>query len=537
MTALWSSSDLIEATGGTMLTAFAASGVSIDTRTLVPGDLFVALQGETGDGHAFVADALAKGAAGAMVHRDVVNIDRVDTNEIYVDRIDIDGVHVDRVDIDQAQHTNAQPEITHISTGRPIAARLLRVDDTLAALTRLGAYGRARFAGRVVAITGSVGKTTTKEMLRRILAAFGPTHAAVASYNNHWGVPLTLARLPPDARFCVAEIGMNHAGEIAPLARLARPHIAVITSIEKAHVGHLGSIAAIAEEKASILRGLQPDGVAVLPLDSPLFSMLRATAEATGDGGMRIATFGVNPAADACLLAAEADADGTNLTVRVNGTEARLRIDAPGRHMAMNALAALAAAASLGADVRNAAEALNGFAPVAGRGARRDIVVANRRGRDGTAPNGTTPNGTTPNGTGPNTPTTGKARLLDESYNGNGASMRAALAVLRLQPGRRRLAVLGDMLELGDEGPAEHLALADAVTEAADLLFACGPLMRALCDAVPERLHAVHAPDSAALAEIVADSVRPGDTILVKGSLGSRMKRVVEALDTPGSGG
>ena len=461
MTQLWSTRDLIEATGGEMTAAFAASGVSIDTRTLASGDLFVALRGETGDGHAFVVDALAKGAAGAMVQRDV--------------------------------------------TG---AARLLRVDDTLAALTRLGAYARARFAGRLVAITGSVGKTTTKEMLRRILAAFGPTHAALASYNNHWGVPLTLARLPPEARFCVAEIGMNHAGEIAPLARLARPHVALITTIEKAHVGHLGSIAAIAAEKASIVCGLEPDGVAVLPLDTPLFSLLRDAFEQTRGEGMRIATFGANPAADACLLAATADADGTDLTVRVNGTEARLRIDAPGRHMAMNALAALAAAASLGADVRKAAEALAGFAPVAGRGARRDIVV--------------------PGGT---------ALLLDESYNGNGASMRAALAVLRLQPARRRLAVLGDMLELGDEGPAEHLTLADAVTEAADLLFACGPLMRGLCDAVPQRLHAVHAADSAALAPIVARAVRPGDAILVKGSLGSRMQRVVAALDTLGSGG
>jgi UDP-N-acetylmuramoyl-tripeptide--D-alanyl-D-alanine ligase len=480
MTPLWSARDLVEATGGAMAVDFAASGVSIDTRTIAPGDLFVALRGETGDGHVFVLDALAKGAAGAMVHHDVA--------------LDIPG-----------------------------AARLLRVDDTLAALTRLGAYARARFTGRLVAITGSVGKTTTKEMLRRILAAFGPTHAAVASYNNHWGVPLTLARLPPDARFCVAEIGMNHAGEIAPLARLARPHVALITTIEKAHVGHLGSIVAIAAEKASILRGLQPDGVAVLPIDNALFPMLRNIVEGMRDDetrgeampheGMRIVTFGANPTADACLLAAESDADGSNLSVRVNGTEARLRIDAPGPHMAMNALAALAGAAALGADVRMAAEALAGFAPGAGRGARREIAV---------------PDAKIPGG---------PALLLDESYNGNGASMRAALAVLRLQPARRRLAVLGDMLELGDEGPAEHLALADAVSGSADLLFACGPLMRCLYDAVPERMRAAHAADSTSLAPLVARAVRPGDAILVKGSLGTRMKRVVEALDTLGRAG
>ena len=475
MTHLWTARDLVEATGGVMTAAFAASGVSIDTRTLAPGDLFVALRGETGDGHDFVAGALAKGAAGAMVHRDVFG-----------------GVAAE------------------VPT-----ARLLRVDDTLAALTRLGAYARARFTGRLVAITGSVGKTTTKEMLRRILAAFGPTHAAVASYNNHWGVPLTLARLPPDARFCVAEIGMNHAGEIAPLARLARPHVAVITTIEKAHVGYLGSIEAIAGEKASILRGLQADGVAVLPLDNALFPLLRDAAETNPSEAARVVTFGVNPAADACLVAAEADADGSALVVRVNGTEARLRIEAPGPHMAMNALAALAAAAALGADVRLAAEALTGFAPVAGRGARRQIAV----------PGGAAPEEAMPGGT---------ALLLDESYNGNGASMRAALAVLRLQPARRRVAVLGDMLELGDEGPAEHLALADAVTEAADLLFACGPLMRRLYGAVPERMRAVHAADSAALAPLVARAVRPGDAILVKGSLGSRMRLVVQALDALG---
>ena len=466
MTQLWSARDLVEATAGVMTAEIAASGVSIDTRTLASGDLFVALRGETADGHDFVAEALAKGAAGAMVHRDLSG--------------------------------DASAEVP--------AGRLLRVDDTLAALTRLGAYARARFTGRLVAITGSVGKTTTKEMLRRVLAAFAPTHAAVASYNNHWGVPLTLARLPPDARFCVAEIGMNHTGEIAPLARLARPHVAVITTVEKAHIGYLGSIAAIAAEKASIMHGLPPDGVAVLPLDNALFSMLRdAAGQRESAGGLRIVTFGANPNADACLLAADTDADGTDLRVRINGTEARLRIDAPGRHMAMNALAALAAATALGADVRMAADALAGFAPVAGRGARRTIAVAG-----------------------------GTALLLDESYNGNGASMRAALEVLRLQPARRRLAVLGDMLELGDEGPAEHLTLAPAVTEAADLLFACGPLMQGLCDAVPERLHAMCAADSAALAPIVARAARPGDAILVKGSLGSRMRLVVQALDALG---
>ncbi len=449
MTALWTAQDLVEATGGVQRRHFDATGVSIDTRTLAPGDLFVALRGETGDGHGHLAAAFAGGAAGAMVHQPV------------------DG------------------------------GVFLCVDDTLAGLTRLGGYARARFRGRLAAITGSVGKTTTKEMLRAILATEAPTHAAVASYNNHWGVPLTLARLPPDAAFCVAEIGMNHPGEIAPLARLARPHVAVITTIERAHVGYLGSIEAIAEEKAAIMQGLQPGGVAVLPADSPYLPLLQASASAA-----RILTFGADPAADVRLVAVETDPDGTGVTARIAGRVVRFRLAAPGRHMAMNAVAALAAALALDVVTERAAAALDGFTPVAGRGAHRCIELPG-----------------------------GSALLLDESYNGNGASMRAALAVLRLQPGRRRVAVLGDMLELGAEGPTEHLALAEDLVAAADKLFTCGPLMRLLYDAVPPDLRAGHAPDSAALADLVAAAVRPSDAILVKGSLGGRMKLVVSALD------
>ncbi|MBV8614216.1 MAG: UDP-N-acetylmuramoyl-tripeptide--D-alanyl-D-alanine ligase [Acetobacteraceae bacterium] len=445
--ALWSAAALAEATHGTLSAPFDATGVSIDTRTLAPGDLFVALRGEHGDGHAHVADALARGAAGAMVHADA-------------------------------------------------PGRTLRVHDTLAGLTRLGAAGRARFTGRVAAITGSVGKTTTKEMLRAALAVQGRTHAAVASYNNHWGVPVTLARLPEHARFCVAEIGMNQPGEIAPLARLARPHVAVITAIASAHVGNLGSVEAIAREKASILRGLEPGGVAVLPADSPYLPLLRAET-----GGARVVTFGAAAEADARLIEAHADADGTDLAIRACGQVLELRLPAPGRHMAMNALAALAAAEALGADVQQAWRALAGFAPVAGRGVRRTISIPG-----------------------------GNAVLIDESYNANTASMRAALAVLALQPGARRIAVLGDMLELGEHGPAEHAALAPDAA-AADIVFTCGPLMRGLHDALPPARRGAHARDSAALAGIVADALRPGDVVLVKGSLGSRMRLVVSTLD------
>ncbi len=449
MTPLWTAADLAAATGAAT-PGFAATGVSIDSRTLRQGDLFVALVGEHGDGHAHVADALARGAAGAMVHRGEGD-------------------------------------------------KLLRVADTLAGLQALGAYARARFAGRVVAVTGSVGKTTTKEMLRAVLGAFGPTHAAEASYNNHWGVPLTLARLPAEAAFAVAEIGTNHPGEIAPLARLVRPHVAIITAIASAHIGLFGDIAAIAEEKASILHGLLPGGVAVLPGDDALLATLRAQA-----GGARVRLFGSGAEADARLLERIADADGSTIVARIGAATVRLRLNAPGAHMAMNALAALTAADAFGLDANRAAPALETFAPVRGRGARRPIAVAG-----------------------------GEALLLDESYNASPAAVQAALDVLALQPASRRIVVLGDMLELGDEGPAEHFGIAPSIASVADMVFTCGALTRHIHESLPSRIRSVHADDSAALAPVVAAALRPGDAVLVKGSLGSRMARIISALDAP----
>lgn len=455
MTVLWTSAELAAATGAPA-PGFAAGGVSIDTRTLAPGDLFVALRGEHGDGHDHVATALARGAAGAMVHRGPAHLPQY-------------------------------------------GERLLRVADTLAGLQALGAAGRARFAGRAVAVTGSVGKTTTKEMLRVALAAFGPTHAAAASHNNHWGVPLTLARLPRDAAFAVAEIGMNHAGEIAPLARLVRPQVAIITAVERAHVGHLGSIEAIAVEKASILSALPPGGAAVLPADSPLLPLLRAAA-----GEARVLLFGRAAGAAVRLLDLAADADGSDVVARIDGADIRFRVPAPGAHMAMNALATLAAVQALGLDAARAAAALAGFAPVGGRGARRRIPFGG-----------------------------GEVLLLDESYNASSASVRAALEVLALQPATRRIAVLGDMLELGAEGPAEHSALVSSVVSVAHMVFTCGALMRRVHDSLPDRIRGVHADDSAALAPRVAAALRPGDVVLVKGSLGSRMSVIVQALSAP----
>jgi UDP-N-acetylmuramoyl-tripeptide--D-alanyl-D-alanine ligase len=451
---LWTPAELIEATGGTLSAPLSAEGVSIDTRTIVPGDLFVALLGEGRDGHAYVADAIAKGAAGAMVHDDV--------------------------------------------TSGP----MLRVDDTLAGLQRLGAFARSRFTGdRVAAITGSVGKTTSKEMLRSALSVFGPTHAATASYNNHWGVPLTLARMPRDTRYCVAEIGMNHPGEIAPLSRLVRPHVALITTIARAHVGHMGGIEGVADEKASIAAGLEPNGIAVLPIDSDQFGRLCA-----GVGNAQILTFGASRDADIRLVDTESDADGSRVQADLAGRTVAFRINAPGAHMAMNAVAVLATVVAMGLDPMAAIAGLEAFAPLPGRGLRRVVSLPD-----------------------------GELLLLDESYNANGASMRAALDVLRLQTARRRIAVLGDMLELGEEGPAEHAGLADSLGSSADLLFACGPLMRHLFDAVPAAMRAAHAANSLELAPIVAAAMAAGDAVLVKGSLGSGMKRVVQAIDAAAS--
>lgn len=446
---LWSAEELEAASGAREATRFAAGGVSIDTRSLRPGDLFVALAGER-DGHDFVAEALARGAAGVMISRALPGVEN-----------------------------------------------FLLVEDTLAGLTRLGAFARARAQAKMVAVTGSVGKTTTKEMLRRALGGFGSVHAADASFNNHIGVPLTLARMPREAAFAVLELGMNHPGEIAPLARLVRPDVAVITAIERAHIGPMGSLAAIAAEKAAICLGLEPGGRAVLPGDSPFLAQLESFVPVAAES----LRFGAGERAGARLLEAASTAEGCDVTGDIAGAKVHFHLAAPGRHMAMNAMAALAACAALGLDAGKAAAALEGFIPFAGRGVRKPLCLPG-----------------------------GAAILLDESYNASGASMRAALHVLRLQPGRH-VAVLGDMLELGEDAGSEHEGLAAEVAVAADLLFACGPMMRLLFDSIPESKRGGYAADAAALAALVQPAIRPGDAILVKGSYGSRMRDVVAVLE------
>lgn len=437
----------------------AISGISIDTRTLLPGDAFFAIRGDNRDGHDFVPAALGARAGLAVVARD---------------------------------QASAMPD----------GAPLLVVPDVLAALVDLGRASRARSQARIVAVTGSVGKTGTKEALRRALAANGEAFASAASYNNHWGVPLSLARMPETARYGVFEIGMNHAGEITPLTRLVRPHVAIVTTVEPVHLEYFGSVAAIADAKAEIFSGLEPGGAAVLNRDNAQFARLRTAAEKTG---ARIVTFGEAADADARLRKVSLHATSSTVEATILEQDVTYKLGAPGRHVVQNSLAVLAAAVLAGADLALAALALAEVAAPVGRGAQMTLHLPQ-----------------------------GEAVLIDESYNANPASMRAALALLGqtpVRPGARRIAVLGDMLELGPESAALHRALSEPVAaNEIDLVFCTGPHMRSLWDALAPEQRGGYAPNAAALIEQVLGAVQPGDAVMVKGSLGSRMAPIVKAL-------
>lgn len=453
--ALWTAEEAARATGGKSTTGWQATGISIDTRTIEPGDLFVALQGDARDGHGFAAAALQKGAAAVLV-------------------------------------SHVPPDL---NTGAP----MLLVEDTLAGLEALGSTARDRSAARIVAVTGSAGKTTTKEMLRLMLSGQGIAAASAASYNNHWGVPLSLARMPREAAFGVFEIGMNHAGEIRNLVRHVRPHVAVITTIAPAHIEFFGSLEAIADAKAEILEGIEPGGACVLPADNEQFPRLKRRAEELSI--RTIASFGQSEAADARLLSAAAAGDGQNAVATIFGGQVGFHIGAAGRHIALNAVAALAAVSLAGGNTQRAAEALGSFAPLKGRGARSAA---------------------------------GDIEIIDESYNANPASMAAALDVLASTPvqrGGRRIAALGDMLELGAESERWHAGLSRHVAAAkADLVFLCGHRMRALWSEIPPQNRGAYRETSAELASELVQHVRRDDVVLVKGSLGSRMAVIVDAL-------
>jgi UDP-N-acetylmuramoyl-tripeptide--D-alanyl-D-alanine ligase len=437
-------------------------GISIDTRTIAPGEAFFAIQGESRDGHEFVPAALERGAGLAVVS--------------------------------SARHAEC-----------PANAPLLVVQDVLQALVRLGDAARARSTARIVGVTGSVGKTSSKEALRLALSAEGETHASAASYNNHWGVPLSLARMPASARYGVFELGMNHAGEITPLTRLVRPHVAVVTTVEPVHLEYFGSLEAIADAKAEIFSGVEPGGAAVLNRDNGQYARLAAAAQAAGVA--RVVSFGEAVDADARLLNVSLKPDGSTVHANILGADVTYKVGAPGRHLVLNSLAVLAAVSLLGADLALSGLALARLQAPTGRGARTTLTLPN-----------------------------GRALLIDESYNANPASMRAALALLSGAPvGRRgrRIAVLGDMLELGADGAALHRALVDAVVEGdIDLVFCAGPLMQSLWDVLPAERRGAYAPAAAALESQVLAAVRDGDALMVKGSLGSRMGPIVKALTT-----
>ena len=460
-TALWTIEDVIAATRGELRGSprLPINGVSIDSRNIAPGDIFVAIKGDRLDGHQFAAAALEEGTALAVVSRPT-------------------------------------PEMAS-------AGALLVVPEPLRALEDLGCWARRRSAAQIVAITGSVGKTSTKETLKLALSGSGKTHASPASFNNQWGVPLSLARMPADSAYAVFEIGMNHAGEIAALVEMVRPHIAVITTIAPSHLGYFGSLEEIADAKAEIFLGVEPDGCAVIDRDTPYFDRLAGAARRAGV--MRVVGFGRDPDADVRLERLVVHAECSCVTANVLGETVMYKLGVPGEHMALNSLAVLAAVKLAGADLARASLALAMAKPAKGRGVRIRL-----RTSDGTL------------------------TLIDESYNANPASVRAALRLLaQTAPGKcgRRIAVLGDMLELGDQGPAFHAGLADAVDESkVDVLYASGPLMAHLWEKIPPDRRGVYADTSEGLTEPLLEALGSGDVVMVKGSLGSRMGPVVEAV-------
>ena len=455
---LWTSAQAAEATGGWNTDEWRATGVSINSRDLRPDDLFIALKGPNFDGHDFVDDAFRKGAAAAVSHR----------------------------------QSNDAPR-----------GPVLLVEDTMAALWRMGAFGRSRSSARLIGVTGSVGKTGIKEVLAHCLSAQAQTASSAASFNNHWGVPLSLARMPPDATFGVFELGMNHPGEIRELTQLLKPHVALITNVEAVHIEYFDSVEQIADAKAEIFDGVMPDGTAVLNRDNPHFEHLAGRARAGGVS--RIIGFGSDDRAEARPIDCALNATGSRVTARILGRRVDYSVSLPGAHWVINSLAVLATVAAVEADVSAAAEQLGRLTPLKGRGERHHIEF--------------------PGGT---------FLLIDDSYNANPTSMRAAFEVLGrapIGPRGRRIAVLGDMLELGRQSTNLHAGLSGALREAGiDLVFSCGPDMAALDAALPPTMQGAHVADSQSLTPKVIAGLTDGDAVLVKGSLGSRMGLVVEAL-------
>lgn len=457
---LWSASEIAAATGGTASADFHVGGITFDSREVGPGDLFLALRGEHDDGHRFVEAAFAAGAAGAIVDAPV------------------NGPHV-------------------------------LVADTMAALEALGRAARARTRAQIIGITGSVGKTGTKEALTEALARHRPgrVHRSVKSYNNHTGVPLSLARMPRDCDYAVLEMGMNHAGELSALTAMVRPHVAIITTIAPAHIGYFDSLDAIADAKAEVFSGLQPGGTAIIPFDSPYCARLTKVA---ADHGGRVITFGTRAGADvrARDWVPDPDSGGSLVTAELpNGVSVCFALAPPGDHWVANAMAVLAAVQAVGADLAAAGVALAELPGLAGRGARHCISVAG-----------------------------GEALLIDESYNANPASMAATLTALGREVAARRIVVLGAMKELGEGADAFHAALAhDVVAARADMALLVGAEMSSLASALAalplaDRITFAHGETIDSALTWLRNELRGGDVVLVKGSNSVGLSRIIVAL-------
>jgi UDP-N-acetylmuramoyl-tripeptide--D-alanyl-D-alanine ligase len=467
MTSLWTLSDMAAAMRADISGAPAQdiTGISIDSRGLSKGEAFFALT-DVRDGHEFVDSALKAGAGVAVVARGKRAMFAAD-------------------------------------------APLLLVDDVLEALRDLARAARKRTQAKTIAVTGSVGKTGTKEALRLALSAEAETHASAASYNNHWGVPLSLARCPADVKYAVFEIGMNHAGEITPLVQLVRPHVAIVTTVEPVHLEYFGTLEKIADAKAEIFSGIEPGGAAIINRDNSQYDRLATAAKAANVA--RIVSFGESPEAEARLVRHALKPDSSCVHANILGDDVTYKLGAPGRHLVMNSLAVLAAVSLVGSDLALAALALGQLRAPVGRGARMTLKVSG-----------------------------GSALLIDESYNANPASMAAAIALLGqadIGPQGRRIAVLGDMLELGGQGETLHRAVAQAIAAAhIDLVYCSGPLMHSLWEALPSGRRGGYAETAAQLEPVVLGAIRAGDAVMVKGSFGSKMGPIVKAFERQYSG-
>ncbi|MCR9135602.1 MAG: UDP-N-acetylmuramoylalanyl-D-glutamyl-2,6-diaminopimelate--D-alanyl-D-alanine ligase [Alphaproteobacteria bacterium] len=460
---MWNITDLVDAMRGRPVGAMpdGITGISIDSRTTTAGDAFFAIKGDRFDGHDFASAALANGASLLVVS-----------------------------------------EAKLPALGR-LHAPMIVVDDVLNAMGRLGEAARARTSAQIIAVTGSVGKTTTKEMLRHVLDAQGLVHASAASFNNHWGVPLTLARMPRDTTFGVFEIGMNHAGEIRPLVKMVRPHVAIITAIAAAHLGHFNGLDEIAAAKAEIFEGVEAGGHVLLNADSEKYPQLKKTAADCGVSNIH--AFGEDKQADIRLMSCEPFEDGSMVEADIAGDRVEMIVGLPGRHIVQNALAVLGAAKFAKADLNQAAQALAQLPETRGRGARHTLDAA-----------------------------PGKIVVIDESYNANPASMRAAIDLLRDTPmpdGGRRVAVLGDMLELGRFSEQMHRDLADDLVESGtDLVLLAGPEIRVLDDALPDSLEHHYREDVESLQTLLLETLKAGDVVMIKSSNGLGFSRLITAL-------